>query len=179
MKITFRRVEMGDLPALRQLAEQTFRDAWQAANDPVHFEAYCSAHFSPEQLAAELAHPGAEFYFGQQGNTPVAYLKLNINQLPEASAQLWEPLWPGLAVQIERIYVIEWLQGHGIGESLLAFAEKRARQEGAAWLWLSVWQQAPQAVRFYEKNGFSRFGVETFWVGADPQPDWLMRKWCR
>ncbi len=179
MRIDLRRAGMADVERLRQLAEATFRDAWEASNDPVHFEAYCREHFASERLAAELAHPRSEFYFAECEGAPIAYLKLNLGARPGASAQLWEPLWPEEAVQIERIYVVRAFQGRGVGERLLAFAEERARQVGASWLWLSVWQEAPQAIRFYERHGFSRFGVETFWVGADPQPDWVMRKWCR
>ncbi len=176
MSLSIRPVEPDELPLLLQLAERTFREAWQAQNNPVHFEDYCRTHFTLERFAAEMAAPDAGFYFALQKNTPVAYLKLNIGQLPGASARLEQPLWPGKPLQIERIYVDAPWQGHGLGGRLLAFAEEQARQTGATWLWLSVWQEAPRAVRFYEKNGFRIFGTETFWVGADPQPDWVMRK---
>ncbi len=176
MSFSIRRVDADQLPVLRRLAEETFRDAWQAQNDPVHFEAYCRAHFTPERLAAEMLTPGTEFYFGQRGERPIAYLKLNIGRLPAASSVGQAALWSGLPVHIERIYVARPWQGEGIGAALLAFAEERARQCGASWLWLSVWQEALQAIRFYQKNGFSVFGTEIFWVGDDPQPDWLMRR---
>lgn len=176
MSLRIQPVGPNELPALLHLAERTFREAWQAQNDPVHFEDYCRTHFTLERFAAEMAAPDARFYFALQENTPVAYLKLNIGQLPGASARLEQPLWPGKPVQIERIYVDAPWQGRGLGKHLLAFAEEQTRQVSATWLWLSVWQEAPRAVRFYEKNGFRIFGTETFWVGADPQPDWVMRK---
>ncbi|MCS7035456.1 MAG: GNAT family N-acetyltransferase [Saprospiraceae bacterium] len=176
MNIHIRRAELNDLPILRDLAERTFREAWQAQNHPEHFEDYCREHFALERLAAEMAQPEAEFHLVLWDYTPAAYMKLNIGQLPGASANIEQPLWPGKPVQIERIYVDASWQGQGIGERLLAFAEARARQVGANWLWLSVWKEAPRAVRFYEKNGFHIFGTEIFWVGADPQPDWIMRK---
>ncbi len=174
--LAIQRVEAQDLPRLREFAERTFREAWQAQNDPAHFEAYCREHFTPERFAFEMANPLSEFYFAWRENALAAYLKLNIGQLPGASAQLDQPLWVGKPVHIERVYVDTPWQGQGLGEHLLAFAEARARSIGATWLWLSVWQKAPRAIQFYEKNGFSCFGTETFWVGADPQPDWIMRK---
>ena len=66
--------------------------------------------------------------------------------------------------------------GQRIGEQLIRFTEERARQTGSGWVWLSVWKKSPRSIQFYERNGYSIFGVETFWVGDDPQPDWLMRK---
>ncbi len=174
---TIRTITTPDLPALRDLAERTFRDAWQHDNDPEQFEAYCQKNFALETLVAEHAVPGSEFYFALLEERPIAYLKLNLHRLPDpATAVLSADLWPGDTLQLERIYVHQSAQAQGIGEHLLAFTENRARAIGAVWIWLSVWQKAPRTIRFYEKNGFETFGVETFWVGDDPQPDWLMRK---
>lgn len=162
-----------ELPALRELAERTFREAWQHMNDPEPFEQYCREKFTPEHIAVEMARPGSEFYFACIDDRPVAYLKLNIDCLPESA----EPMpVPGNAVQIERVYVLQNIQSQGLGAQLLQFSERRACETGASWLWLSVWQKSPRSILFYERHGFSIFGVETFWVGDDPQLDWLMFK---
>lgn len=165
------KVRPADAPPLRELAERSFRDAWQDDNEPNAFEAYCREHFTVEKLSAELAQPGAEFYFALMNAQPVAYLKLNIGRNPGLRDDNM-----GKSVQIHRIYVLQEFQGQGIGEQLLRFSEERARQARAEWLWLTVWQKAPRTIRFYEKNGFSIFGTETFWLGNEAQPDWLMRK---
>ena len=49
-----------------------------------------------------------------------------------------------------------------------------AAERGTASLWLSCWQQQPQAIRFYEKEGFRITGELVFVVGDDPKDDWLM-----
>ena len=175
--MTIRRILPADLPALRDLAERTFRAAWQHLNEPEQFEVYCREHFSVEKLAAENAVPDAEFYFALLEEQPVAYLKLNLNCLPGPAAEVdTADRWSENALQIERVYVLQNVQGRRIGKQLMAFSEARARATGASWVWLSVWQKAPRTVQFYQKNGFEIFGLETFWVGDDPQPDWLMRK---
>lgn len=175
MLLSIRKAERRDLETLRAFAERTFRDAWQAHeyNDPADFETYCREKFSPEGVLAEFGRPGAEFYLACSENRLAAYLKLNVDTAPSHD-------WDGSpALQLERIYVSQAFQGRRIGEQLLSFTENRARETNAAWVWLSVWQEAPRSVAFYEKNGFSIFGVETFWLGADPQSDWLMRKQVR
>ncbi|MBX2889840.1 MAG: GNAT family N-acetyltransferase [Saprospiraceae bacterium] len=175
--MTIKKVQPADAEILRTLAERTFRDAWQTQNDPVAFEAYCSKNFSLENVRAELAAPGTEFYFAMTNDAPIAYLKLNIDKQPHSPGD-FESLgeYSGPALQLERIYVLQTIQSRGLGAELLRFTEQRARETGATWIWLSVWQKSPRTVQFYERHGYTIFGIETFWVGDDPQPDWLMRK---
>lgn len=57
---------------------------------------------------------------------------------------------------IQYVAVPPGLQGHGIGQELMARAEAWARGRGLAGLWLDTF--AFQAKPFYEKLGFSVFG---------------------
>jgi len=159
-----------DLPVLVAFAERTFRDAWQAENDPVEFEHYCQTSFTIERFRDEMQQPGATFYLVEvEKGVALAYLKLNAGRSAET-------LENDICLQIERIYVLQSNQSSGLGSRLLTFAEQKAREIGAVWIWLSVWQKSPRSIAFYEKNGFEIFGVETFMVGSDPQPDWLMKR---
>ena len=167
--MTFTRVQTTDAELLRFFAERTFRLAYEDKNDPGDFKAYCDQYFSLEQILAEIEHPHAAFWFAWNGEQLVAYLKLNFDHHPPE-------LNSHRTVQIERIYVEPDVQGRGIGQKLLLFAQEQAKTKGAEWLWLSVWQANPPAVRFYERNGYEIFGTETFVVGTDEQLDWLMKK---
>jgi len=75
-------VKINDLEILRSFAEHTFRVAFEADNDPVRFEAYCSKAFSADQFRLELEHPVSRFWFGWEGAALAAYLKLNFDQHP-------------------------------------------------------------------------------------------------
>ncbi|MEI6408571.1 MAG: GNAT family N-acetyltransferase [Bacteroidota bacterium] len=159
-----------DLPVLVALAERTFRDAWQADNDPVEFEQYCITSFTIDQFRDEMLTPGATFYLVEdESGVALAYLKLIADRRAET-------LENDICLQIERIYVLQSNQSAGLGARLLAFAVQKAQEIGAVWIWLSVWQKSPRSIAFYKKNGFEIFGVETFMVGSDPQPDWLMKR---
>ena len=158
-----------DLPLLRDFAEHTFRVAWQYMNEPEPFEVYCHENFDLAKLKAEWEQPDSRFFLVYHNNKLAAYLKLNHNTQPHEQLD-------GPALQIERVYVGPEHQSLGIGAYLLDFSIKEAISSGARWIWLSVWQLSPRSVAFYEKNGFEIFGVETFWVGDDPQPDWLMKR---
>jgi GNAT superfamily N-acetyltransferase len=167
--LTYRRATAPDLDILRTIAEETFRLAWQHMNDPEAFEAYCVKAFAPEILLEEIRQPDAEFYLVYHESDLAAYIKLNLNR---SRADLENA--PG--AQLERIYVRKEFQSRQFGTQILEFVEKRAADTGAEWLWLSVWKLSPRTIEFYEKNGFTIFGVETFWVGFDPQSDWLMKR---
>lgn len=163
------KVQAEDAALLRSFAERTFRIAYEAINDPHDFNDYCKKAFSPEQVEAELAHPHSEFWFAYLETELVAYIKLNFDKHPvELNSEK--------SVHVERIYVDPAFQGRKIGEKMLDFALEQAKNAGAEWLWLGVWQANPSAVRFYERCGFQIFGTEIFVIGADEQIDWLMKK---
>ncbi|MFN0212755.1 MAG: GNAT family N-acetyltransferase [Saprospiraceae bacterium] len=167
MRITLANSE--DLEPLRSFAERTFRIAFQADNDPERFEEYCAKAFSTAQFMEELGHIGSKFWLGWKGETLAVYLKLNFDTHPEE-------LGSQQTVQVERLYVEPSLQSNRIGEQMLYFACKQAQEAKADWIWLSVWQENPPALRFYERFGFEIFGTKTFWLGDEAQTDWLVRK---
>lgn len=156
---------------LRVFAEKTFRVAWEHLNPgKADFEAYCAKAFAPETILQELATPDSRFFAAVDAGKWLAYLKLNYGVPPEAHPET------GAALQVERIYVDPDTQSHGVGAQLMAFAEQEARSADLKTIWLSVWTEAPRSITFYEKLGYRTFGTEIFWVGNDPQTDWLMKK---
>ncbi|MBC7776790.1 MAG: GNAT family N-acetyltransferase [Phycisphaerae bacterium] len=158
-----------DLETLRSFAERTFRIAFEADNEPVRFEEYCSKAFSSEQFRLELEHAASSFWLGWEGETLAAYLKLNFDRHPPELAS-------NKTVQVERLYVEPAMQGRKIGAQVLDFACEQAIEMDADWIWLSVWQDNPPALRFYERYGFEIFGTKTFWLGDEAQTDWLVKK---
>lgn len=163
------KVEIDGLDTLRSFAERTFRIAFEPYNDPVRFEEYCQKAFSTEQFRKEMEHPESSFWWAWEGDTLAAYLKLNFDKHPQG-------LSSSQTVQVERLYVEPGLQGRRLGERMLDFAFEKATERGVEWLWLSVWQENPPAVRFYERCGYEIFGTKTFWLGEEAQTDWLMKK---
>jgi diamine N-acetyltransferase len=167
--LTIAPASFADLERLLELAERTFRVAFEHNNDPGHFKKYCDEAFTLAAFRRQMEHPHSRFWLAEAEGQLAGYLKLNFDEHPAELAS-------ARTVQVERLYIEPALQGRHIGERLLDFAHRQARAAAAEWLWLSVWQINPPAVRFYERCGYEIFGTETFWVGDDPQIDWLMRK---
>ncbi|PSL03294.1 GNAT family N-acetyltransferase [Cecembia rubra] len=162
------KVDIKDLNTLQTIAKQTFIDAFEKDNSPEHFQKYLDRAFSLEKLTTELLEPRSEFYFAKNGEHVLAYLKLNFGSAKNE-------LQDGDAVEIERIYVSQAFQAQKIGELLLQKSIQIAKERMTAYLWLGVWSENPNAIRFYKKHGFVPFGEHIFQLGDDAQTDILMK----
>ena len=49
-----------------------------------------------------------------------------------------------------------------------------AKQRSDEGVWLSVWQEADWAIKFYEAYGFRIVGTTDFWLGESKYMDYLM-----
>ncbi|WP_394747921.1 GNAT family N-acetyltransferase [Spongiimicrobium salis] len=157
-----------DVDQLLAIAKQTFRDAFEADNNPEDFESYMRTAFTKESLRAALKDPKTNYFFARTREEIVGYIKIN-----EAEAQ--SDIKSPDSLELERIYVRKAFQGRQIGAWILNEVKKITIEKKKAYLWLGVWEHNTAAIRFYEKHGFSKFGTHPYYLGKDKQTDWLMR----
>jgi ribosomal protein S18 acetylase RimI-like enzyme len=157
-----------DLDVLRQVSLETFKEAFEAQNDPEDFVSYLREAFSVERLRREVTTPGSLFFFLRYQEQLAGYAKINKG---EAQTELQDPE----ALEIERIYIRKPFQGMGLGGWMLGKLVSLAMEEGKRYVWLGVWEENKEAVRFYERHGFVTFGKHPYYIGSDRQMDWMMR----
>jgi len=87
-----------------------------------------------------------------------------------------KPQGEQLKFELSRFYVDTPYHGKGIAPMLMQKTLEQLKSKSARSLWLSVWQESQQAIRFYQKQGFVITGDTIFMVGNDPMKDWLMTK---
>lgn len=58
--------------------------------------------------------------------------------------------------KLDKLYVLQEVQGRGVGRQLVAHVEHAARGDGAATLVLNVNKRNDRAIAFYERCGFAR-----------------------
>ncbi len=168
MQLVFKICSVNDLDQLVQISKSTFIDAFEADNNPDDFKGYIDFAFNKSKLTEELENPFTIFFFVYANNDLVGYFKLNEN---DAQSDL-----KGVdSLELERIYVIPEFQGKGLGRRMLQQVKKLASQSIKTFLWLGVWEHNKAAIKFYETNGFSKFGMHPYYIGKDKQMDWLMR----
>jgi diamine N-acetyltransferase len=154
-------VALSQLPQLQKIGEQTFIETFAKDNTPENMQLYVQQEFSVDTLQAQLLDAHTSFYFAEMDNKIIGYLKLSDAQKN--------------SLEIERIYVQASMQAKGIGQLLLDHAINIAKQIGANFIWLGVWEHNPKAIRFYKKNNFEAFDAHIFQLGNDAQTDILMK----
>jgi len=164
-----KKVTAADIDTLVAFSRKTFFDAFLHLNKPEDMEAYASVALSYDKLLSEVNNPDSAFYFAWFDDELVGYIKLNY-----ASAQT--EFQDKNAVEVERIYVLSSAQGKQIGKQFLDFTEDLAQKDNLQYIWLGVWDNNHNAIRFYERHGFRAFSSHDFFLGNDQQTDILMRK---
>jgi ribosomal protein S18 acetylase RimI-like enzyme len=168
MKLHLSKCTNSDLNKLISISRKTFIDAFEVENNPDDFKAYMKNAFSKEQLLMELADPHMSFYLVFSENEVLGYFKLNENEAQRDTKDK-------NAIELERIYVKSTFQGNQIGHWMLNHIKHIATKKNKSYLWLGVWEKNSKAIRFYEKNGFIKFGKHPYYIGSDKQMDWLMK----
>ncbi|WP_395321667.1 GNAT family N-acetyltransferase [Levilactobacillus parabrevis] len=159
--VTITPVTPTDLEQLRNVSVETFTATFGAVNTPENLKAYLEHDLSREQLGQELVDSTATFYFLQVDSQLAGYGKL---------------LRHAADIEIQRVYVREGFQHHGLGRQFLKFTEQVAREAGLPKVILGVWEHNDNALAFYKFMGYHRYGAHTFKLGDDPQTDYLMEK---
>ena len=167
-EIRIRNAGLADIDKLQSIGRQTFFETFSAGNSAENMEQYLRDGFSIEKLLEELTNPMTKFYFAEEDNQVIGYLKVNMGT---AQTELQD----NNALEIERIYVLKAYHGKQVGQLLYEKAIEIARSMQVHYVWLGVWEENPRAIRFYEKNGFVAFDKHVFTLGEDEQTDIMMK----
>lgn len=161
---------LNDALRLRDLSEITFRDTYTAYNTPENMEHHVAKNFSLQQIEKELQDATNQYVVCEDAAHLIAFVKLVKNHLTKG-------LTEEKVVEIERIYVLKDFHGQQLGRKLIDFCTSCAKEQGFEVIWLGVWENNHNAMKFYEKMGFERFGEHTFVLGDDVQTDHVMKKY--
>lgn len=169
MYVQIRAVEIAEVAALQDISRSTFEETFTAGNDAAELQLYIDKAFSIEKLQDELEAVDSQFYFIEKHDTVIGYLKLNFKQ---AQTEQMPATW----MEVERIYILQFQQGMGLGQTLLDFAIAQAIDKGCDHIWLGVWERNTKAIAFYKKNDFQEIGAHTFMFGNVAQTDLIFCK---
>lgn len=167
--LTIQKIGIDNIDLLLTFSKEVFFTAFAHLNSAEDMQAYANQAFTAERLGSELNNPHSQFYFGYIDSEPAGYLKINFNS---AQTEFKE----ADAMEIERLYVHASFQNKKVGAQLMQFALEKAQEKQARYVWLGVWEHNINAIRFYERYGFTAFSSHDFWLGNDRQTDLLMRK---
>ncbi|OQO69560.1 GNAT family N-acetyltransferase [Enterococcus villorum] len=169
MKIEMRRITIQEVETLQAVSIETYRDTFGQHNSEELMTTYLNEAYEINKLTQELQDKNTEFYWALLDGQIAGYLKLNINQAQtEAMGNHF--------LEIERIYIRPSFQANGIGSKFIELAVEKAREKQKEAIWLGVWEHNYTALNFYKKHGFSHQSQHIFYMGDDPQTDYLFVK---
>ena len=164
-----RRATPADARMLARFGERTFREAFEADNDPEDIDAYVSVTYSIAKQEADLEDPARLTLIAEQDGTVVGYAQLRHGDVPEC-------VRGPAPVELLRFYVDRGWHGQGIAQAMMAEVIAEATADGSKTLWLGVWERNRRALAFYRKCGFEDVGSHEFVMGRDRQTDRILAR---
>lgn len=158
-----------DLQILQEISIETFKDTFNDQNSPENMKDYLKRAFNFEQLETELSNISSKFFFVYFKYEVAGYLKVNTDDAQ--SEEMGDE-----SLEIERIYIKNKFQKHGLGKYLLKKAIEIAKEDNKKKIWLGVWEQNENAIAFYQKMGFVQTAAHSFYMGDEEQTDFIMTK---
>ncbi|MED3728789.1 GNAT family N-acetyltransferase [Priestia filamentosa] len=169
MVINIKKCTLEDLRKLQEISYETFNETFKHQNSPENMEAYLEKAFNLEQVEKELSNTSSHFFFVYVDNEIAGYLKVNTDDAQ--SEEMGDE-----SLEIERIYIKNNFQKHGLGKYLFNKAIDMAMEHNKKKIWLGVWEKNENALIFYKKMGFIQTGAHSFYMGDEEQVDFIMVK---
>lgn len=162
-------IQTTDINELQKLAIRTYTAAFGHKNDSGVLEKYFDTAFTKIELQRQLENTYSYWYFAKQNDNIAGYLKLNVQT---AQTEFQEEK----GLEIERIYIDIPFLSNGYGSKLINFSILKARELEKNYIWLGVWEENPEAIRFYKKHKFEIIGTHDYDMIAEIQTDFIMRR---
>jgi ribosomal protein S18 acetylase RimI-like enzyme len=165
--LRIREAVAGDIECLAAIGHRLFIAAYGHISGAEDLAAHVDDYFSERAVATELECDGVRYLLAIDGKAIVGFLKLRRNEVPKSVPA-------ETALEVQQLYVSPDQQRRGIGRMLMDRAVGIAHEVSVQGLWLSVWEEADWAIRFYQRYGYQTVGTTDFWLGDSHYNDFLM-----
>ena len=150
----------GDTEVLSLLARVTWSESHGVyIDDKNNLLEYLNKNFSVSKTKEEIKNPKNLFYIIYVDDLPVGYSKIVLDEKQEY-------ITSHKICRLERIFIQNEFIPLKIGQQLLNFTEKKAKELQFDTMWLSVYIKNKRAIRFYERNEFINVGELNFVVSG-------------
>ncbi|KFF59610.1 acetyltransferase [Cryobacterium sp. MLB-32] len=171
---TIRIATTADAPALAELAAATFELACPPDTTVAAIEEFLRDVLGERNFRAYLADPGRILLVADVDDTLLGYTMMNFGGPTDPDVSAAIAIRP--TIEVSKCYVRAGSHGGGLAAALMAATLEVARERGAEGAWLGVNQLNARAIRFYEKQGFTRVGSKTFLLGGVLENDYVLER---
>jgi ribosomal protein S18 acetylase RimI-like enzyme len=166
-----RRCTSDDVERVATFGARLFVQAYGSTHPEPELSRYLASAYSLETIAAAIDGGRSSVFIAEDADgTALGYAHiLETDELPTG-------VDGSHAFEIVRFYVDAAVQGQGVGAALMIHCCDVATRAGADVIWLQVWSEAPWAIGFYQRMGFSITGKKAFHFGARVDSDHVMSR---
>jgi ribosomal protein S18 acetylase RimI-like enzyme len=168
---SIRRCTPDDAATMASLAARLFTETYGPTHPEPELSRYLARSFSVEGVRDAISDAGVSMFIVEDSSgVPIAYAYMRASPEPPTGVDGRD------VFEIVRFYVDGATQGRGVGAALMSSCFDDARERGADVVWLQVWKEAPWAVGFYQRMGFSVVGSAPFYFGEQIGDDHIMSR---
>ena len=148
--LTYIQATESDIPLLRTLAREIWTTSYTKMLSAEQIEYMLNWMYSEEAIRKEM-NEGARWELIRMGDKTIGYIAVT----PEDEK-----------LKLNKLYLLRTTQGKGLGQLALTHVIDYARQFGYKSLYLTVNQRNYNAIKAYEKGGFTRIEFKIFDIGG-------------
>lgn len=168
VEITYREANLSDVKKLSILFKQVYIQTYGVDGVSDEFANFITVQFSVERITSLITKNPKCLMVACNGNNLVGVAELEFNKV--------SPVGNILAPELNKLYILEWFCGKGIGEKLLAQVEHMVKESGASQIWLWVLESNHRAIQFYQKHHYTIIGKAPFQMETNNYENNVMLK---
>jgi len=169
MTTRIRNVRPEDIPALIDLASETFLDSFGDYHTAENCKAFIAQSHKMDIYQAAIINPSEQLLVAEKDGKLLAYLYAKPTSLPVPDKLT-------AAHELSKIYTRRTAQSQGIGLKLIRHWEDWAARQNQNDLVLGVWSENKAAQRFYIRQGYSKISEYKLSVGDVEDTDYIYHK---
>jgi ribosomal protein S18 acetylase RimI-like enzyme len=160
-----------DAATLSTLSARLFAETYGPTHPEPELSRYLARSFAVEGIRSAIADDGVAMLIAENPDGhAIGYAYIHASPEPPAG------VFGDRVFEIVRFYVDGAFHGRGVGRALMQESLNETKRRGADAVWLQVWKEAPWAVGFYERMGFTVVGSARFYFGEQIGDDHVMAK---
>jgi diamine N-acetyltransferase len=166
--IVYRNAVTADILKLSVLYKTVYIQTYGIDGVSDEFANFITNQFAPERLAETISKGPAHII--------VAEYKGNLVGVAEIEMAKQCPLGNIVAPELNKLYILEWFCGRGVGGRLMAAAEEIVLSKGINEMWLWVLHSNARAISFYQKHNYKTIGNAAFQMEVNLYDNFVMHK---
>lgn len=153
-ELLIRKAKESDILNISVFKKQVFISTYALSGINEEFSNHITSHFSIEKIRENVFDENMLVLLAEREGFLVGLAEIFLN----STCKETENSSPELNV----LYVFEHFKGQGIGYKLITECEREVKQMGMPGLWLTVYHQNQNAIKFYNRQNYRDVGMYLF-----------------